>query len=240
MRSGLPVVILVEDDPQVRSVVSTGLRPYGYEVRATDSATHGLALAAAADVSIVLLDLGLPDKDGVELLKTLRGRSSLPVIVLSARSYESDKVRALDAGADDYLTKPFSLDELQARIGVALRRASRHAFTQSGRIVEVGELKLDMVNRRVRLRGEPVRLTPIEYKLLVALAKDSEKVLTHEHLLAAVWGAGHEKNKQYLRIYMSMLRKKLEADPARPKLLLTEGGVGYRLCPGVDAGLSPG
>jgi two-component system KDP operon response regulator KdpE len=229
MKPGGAVVVLIEDDPYIRGVVSAGLRPYGYEIRATESAAHGLMLATASETDLVLLDLGLPDNDGIEVLRALRKRSSLPVIVISARTLEPDKVAALDTGADDYLTKPFSLDELHARIRVALRRVARDARAGSDSVFESGELKLDMAHRRVYLRGEPVRLTPIEYSLLVVLAKHGGKVLTHEHLLSMVWGAGHEKNTQYLRIYMGLLRKKLEADPAQPKLLMTESGVGYRL-----------
>jgi two-component system KDP operon response regulator KdpE len=196
-----------------------------------ESATgqEGLAQAAMRVPDVLLLDLGLPDIDGFEVVRRVREWSTLPIIVLSARGQESDKVRALDAGADDYLTKPFSLGELLARLRVALRHRAQVGAAGDESAVEAGDLHLDLARRRATVRGAEVRLTPIEYRLLAALARHPGRVLTHEHLLREVWGPGHATQHHYLRVYMAQLRHKLERDPARPSILITEPGVGYRL-----------
>ncbi|MBV9191605.1 MAG: response regulator [Betaproteobacteria bacterium] len=220
------VIVVIEDEQPIRRVLRTGLQAHGYEVRIAEDGRSGLDLATAGDVDLVVLDLGLPDMDGIDVVKALREQTWLPVIVLTARNAESAKVTALDIGADDYLTKPFSLDELLARIRVALRR---NATPDDAKRLRLGDLTVDFKRRRVSRGAEELHLTPIEFRLLCTLIKHGGKVLTHEHLLAEVWGRGHEKHTQYLRIYIGGLRKKLEKNPARPKVLLTEAGVGYKL-----------
>jgi two-component system KDP operon response regulator KdpE len=205
------------------------LSAHGYRVLEAASGEQGLVEAATRSPDIVLLDLGLPDLDGVEVARRLRGWSAVPVIVLSARGQESDKIKALDAGADDYLTKPFGVGELLARMRVALRNAARVAAGAGEPSFEVGELRVDLAARRVFVRDEEVRLTRTEYNLLATLVKHVGKVMTHRQLLLAVWGPGATGESHYLRVYMGQLRHKLEKDPARPRYLLTETGVGYRL-----------
>jgi two-component system KDP operon response regulator KdpE len=190
---------------------------------------EGLTRAASYNPDLVLLDLGLPDVDGLVVTKRLREWASAPIIVISARGQEEDKINALDAGADDYLTKPFGTGELLARIRVALRHAARTRQERSEPILTVGELSVDLDKRTVQLAGKEVHLTPIEYKLLATLLKNAGKVLTHRQLLKEVWGPGYVDNTQYLRVYMVQLRHKLELDATRPRYLLTEPGVGYRL-----------
>jgi two-component system KDP operon response regulator KdpE len=224
-----PVVVIVEDDPQIRRFLRTGLQSHGFETHEADNGKLGIVEAANRKPDLVILDLGLPDMDGVEVVKGIRGWSSMPVIVLSARATETDKVSALDAGADDYLTKPFGMSELLARIRVALRHAQTGAGQDKGGVFAVGALKVDLPHRRVYRDGTEVHLTPIEYRLLASLVKHAGKVLTHRQLLKEVWGPGYVERSHYLRIYMSCLRGKLEADPAQPRYLLTEAGVGYRL-----------
>jgi two-component system KDP operon response regulator KdpE len=222
------VIVAIEDDPQIRRFLRTGLESHGFQIHEADTGKLGLIEAANRKPDLVILDLGLPDMDGVEVVKKLREWSALPVIVLSARATETDKVAALDAGADDYLTKPFGLGELLARIRVALRHASATAKEEGG-VFAVAGLKVDLPHRRVFRDGSEVHLTPIEYRLLATLVKHAGKVLTHRQLLKEVWGPGHVERNHYLRIYMAGLRHKLESDPARPRFLLTETGVGYRL-----------
>jgi two-component system KDP operon response regulator KdpE len=224
-----PVVLLIEDEPQIRRFLRTVLPERGFVLFEADTAKQGLVEAAVRKPDVVILDLGLPDLDGVELVKRLREWSAVPVIVLSARAQESDKVAALDAGADDYLTKPFGVGELLARLRVALRHAVRGV--DGSQVFEAGPLKVDLSARRVGLGGREVHLTPIEYRLLTVLIKHAGKVLTHRHLLKEVWGPTHVEDAHYLRIYMAQLRRKLEEDPTRPRFLLTEPGVGYRLSP---------
>jgi two-component system KDP operon response regulator KdpE len=223
-----PVIVAVEDDPQIRRFLRTGLESHGFQIHEADTGKLGLIEAANRKPDLVIVDLGLPDMDGVEVVKKLREWSAMPVIVLSARAMETDKVAALDAGADDYLTKPFGLGELLARIRVALRHASATAQEKGG-VFAVATLKVDLPHRRVYRDGNEVHLTPIEYRLLATLVKHAGKVLTHRQLLSDVWGPGHVERSHYLRIYMGGLRHKLETDPARPRFLLTEVGVGYRL-----------
>ncbi len=224
-----PVIVVIEDDPQIRRFLRTGLAAHEFEVHEAETGKLGLILAATRKPDLIILDLGLPDVDGLEVIRKLREWTSRPVIILSARNMETDKVAALDAGADDYLTKPFGLDELLARIRVALRHASRPGQAGAGNVFTAGNLKVDQVHRRVYRDGEEVHLTPIEYRLLTTLVKHAGKVLTHRQLLVEVWGPSYVENSHYLRIYMGCLRHKLEAEPARPKLLLTEAGTGYRL-----------
>jgi two-component system KDP operon response regulator KdpE len=224
-----PVVVAIEDDPQIRRFLKTGLESHGFEIHEADTGKLGLIEAANRKPDLVVLDLGLPDMDGVQVVKGIREWSSMPVIVLSARTLETDKVAALDAGADDYLTKPFGLGELLARIRVALRHAQAGASQDKEGVFAVANLKVDLPHRRVQVDGREVHLTPIEYRLLAVLVKHAGKVLTHRQLLKEVWGPGYVERSHYLRIYMAGLRHKLEADPARPRFLLTEAGVGYRL-----------
>ena len=224
-----PVVVIIEDDPQIRRFLRTGLHAHGFEIYEAETGKSGLTVAATRKPDLIILDLGLPDMDGVEVIKKLREWTSRPVIILSARNMETDKVAALDAGADDYLTKPFGLDELLARLRVALRHAAQPGLVDASNVFSSGNLKVDLSQRRVHRDGEEVHLTPTEYRLLTTLIEHAGKVLTHQQLLTEVWGPGYVEHSHYLRIYMGGLRHKLEADPARPKFLLTEPGVGYRL-----------
>ena len=221
-------VLLVEDDAELRRTLRDALALEGYEMLTAASLSEGLALAANAALDLVVLDLGLPDGDGESLLAALRRRESLPVLVISARQAEGQKIRLLDAGADDYLVKPFGVGELLARMRVALRHRGTRvsaALTVSRR----GAVQIDLATQRVRRDGEPVHLTPTEFKLLARLVRNAGQVVTHRQLLADVWGAEFVEHTQYLRLYMGQLRAKLEADPAEPRLLLTDPGVGYRL-----------
>ena len=229
MTEVMPLLLIVEDDSQMRKFLRASLSSHGYRlVEATDGA-EGLNQAASYNPDLILLDLGLPDIDGLEVTKRLREWASAPIIVISARGQEDDKINALDAGADDYLTKPFGTGELLARIRVALRHAARAGQERTEPVLTVGELSVDLDKRTVHVAGAEVHLTPIEYKLLVTLLKNSGKVLTHRHLLKEVWGPGYANNTQYLRVYMVQLRHKLEADATRPRYLVTEPGIGYRL-----------
>lgn len=212
----------------MRRFLRATLRTHGYDVVEAQSATEGLAMATQHRPEVVLLDLGLPDRDGVEVTRELRQWSMAPIIVISARGRDDDKVGVLDAGADDYLTKPFSVNELLARVRVALRHSARTAVSADP-VIRVGPLEVDVPRHEVRLRGELIHLSPIEFRLLLVLAKNAGRVLTHRQILHAVWGPNAGSQNQYLRVYMTHLRKKVEQDPARPKLLLNEPGVGYRL-----------
>ncbi len=223
------LVLVVEDESQMRTFVRLALSAHGYRVVEAHTGREGLSQAAAYTPDLVLLDLGLPDMDGLEVTKRLREWSAAPIIVISARGQEAQKVEALDAGADDYLTKPFGTAELMARIRVALRHASQLAQDPLSSVLTVGNLRVDFAKRLVFNGDAEVHLTPIEYKLLAALGKHAGKVLTHKQLLDQVWGPGHAHQMQYLRVYMVQLRQKLEENPARPRYLRTEAGVGYRL-----------
>ena len=222
-----PLILCIEDDPQIRRFLRAGLGSQGFEFVEAESGKQGIAEAASRHPDLIILDLGLPDLEGVEVVKRLREWASLPILILSARTLEAEKIAALDAGADDYLTKPFGMGELLARIRVALRHASRGA--DGGSLFTVSNLKVDLAKRQVLLDNRPVHLTPLEYRLLTTLVKHAGLVLTHRQLLKEVWGPGHADDSHYLRIYMAQLRHKLEADPAQPRFLLTEVGVGYRL-----------
>lgn len=226
----VPIVILaVDDEAPIRKFLRAGLEGHGYTLIEAASGQEALAQAAMRVPDLMLLDLGLPDTDGFEVVRRVREWSSMPIVVISARGQEGDKIRALDAGADDYVTKPFSMGELLARIRVALRHRARGGAPSEDGVFEAGDVKLDLARRRVTVRGADVRLTPIEYRLLATLARHPGRVLTHEQLLREVWGPAHTAQHHYLRVYMAQLRGKLERDPARPELLITETGVGYRL-----------
>lgn len=222
-------IIVIEDEAQIRRFLRTTLTSEGYLVIEAETGKQGLTESGTRKPDLIILDLGLPDMDGVEVVRGLRAWSSVPIIILSARSQESDKISALDAGADDYLVKPFGVGELLARIRVALRHVLTSANADDEGVFSVGELKVDMVHRKVTVSGMEVHLTPIEYRLLAVLIKHAGKVLTHRMLLNEVWGPAYVERAHYLRIYMGTLRHKLEEDPARPRFLLTEVGVGYRL-----------
>jgi len=224
-----PVVLLIEDEPQMRRFLRAALEPHDYRLVEAETAREGLGHATAHNPDVVLLDLGLPDLDGLEVTRRIREWSRMPIIVLSARGCESDKVAALDAGADDYVTKPFAVGELLARMRVALRHASQAEGGHEEPILAVGDLRVDLAARRVHLAGREIHLTPTEYKLLAVLVRHAGRVLTHRQLLREVWGMNAIQHTHYLRVYMTQLRHKLEPDPARPRYLQTELGVGYRL-----------
>ncbi|MBL0198370.1 MAG: response regulator [Myxococcales bacterium] len=223
------VILVVEDEPQMRKFIRASLSSHGYRVLEAERAAEAIMRVTSHNPELVLLDLGLPDGDGIALTRQLREWTRVPIIVLSARGREDDKVSALDAGADDYLTKPFGVNELLARMRVALRHALNRDVAAPAPALEFGDLKIDLVRRQVSRGGEELHLTPIEYKLLVLLAQNAGKVLTHRHILNEVWGAAYAAHTHYVRVHMAELRKKVEADPSRPKLLVTEPGVGYRL-----------
>ena len=229
-----PVAIVIEDEPQIRRFVRAALEAEGWQVHEADTLQRGLSEAGTRKPDLLVLDLGLPDGDGLDLIRDLRGWSGVPIIVLSARSDESDKIAALDAGADDYLTKPFGVGELLARVRANVRRpraASPDGAVAGGAdaLFRFGDVEVDRVARLVRRSGVEVHLTPIEYRLLLVLVTHVGRVLTHRQLLREVWGPSHSEQSHYLRIYMGHLRQKLEADPAQPRHLLTETAVGYRL-----------
>ena len=227
MSGSAPTVLLVEDDAQIRRFVRQALEREGYKVREAASFAAGLIDAGTSKPAMVILDLGLPDGDGQQFVRELRGWSHIPVLILSARTIESDKIDVLDAGADDYLTKPFSVGELLARVRALLRRGSRSDATESA-LVKFGEISVDMTRRLITRTGVAVHMTAIEYRLLVALIANAGKVVTHRQLLREVWGPSHVESSHYLRIYISHLRQKLEIDATQPRHLLTEIGVGYR------------
>jgi two-component system KDP operon response regulator KdpE len=223
------LVLVVEDEGQIVRFLRAALTGHGYRLVEASTGEEGLRQAATRSPDVVVLDLGLPDIDGLEVTRRLREWSTVPIVVLSARGQERDKVAALDAGADDYVTKPFSVGELMARLRVALRRGAGAGRDSEQGVVELDGLRIDRARRRVTRDGAEVHLTPIEYKLLLALAQYPGRVLTHEQLLRQVWGPGYTQQKHYLRVYMAQLRHKLERNPARPRYFLNEPGVGYRL-----------
>lgn len=220
-------IVIIEDDAPIRRFLRSTLEAEEFAVFETERGREGLQLAATRKPELLILDLGLPDMDGVDVIRDLRGWSRVPVIVLSARSEENAKVAALDAGADDYLVKPFGTAELLARVRVALRHARRNEDGEA--VFAFGDVSLDLAARRVQKGNEEVHLTPIEYRLLATLVAHAGKVLTHRQLLREVWGPNAVEHSHYLRIYMAQLRQKLESDPTQPRHLLTETGVGYRL-----------
>jgi two-component system KDP operon response regulator KdpE len=225
-----PLILIVEDELPIRRFMRPALEDQGWRVIEADSVQGGVAMAASHAPEIVLLDLGLPDGDGKQLIGALRAWTATPIIVVTARDRDDEKIAALDAGADDYLVKPFSVPELLARVRVALRHAARGRAGQAeSPVFRVGALEIDLAARRVRLAGELLALTRIEFKLLAELARHPGRVLTHRALLTAVWGPGRAEEPQLVRVHLANLRKKLEADTTRPRYLLTEPGVGYRL-----------
>ena len=221
-----PLVLVVEDEVQVRRFLRAALGSHGYRVLEADTVREAEQLATSHVPDVYLLDLVLPDGDGIDLARRLREWTKAPIIVVSARGREEDKVNALDAGADDYLTKPFGVNELLARLRVALRHA--RAAPDAPTVLEAGPLRIDLARREVTVDGREVRLTPTEYKILALLARHAGKVLTHRQILRDVWGP-NATEAHWVRVHMAELRKKIEADPARPRLLVTEPGVGYRL-----------
>jgi two-component system, OmpR family, KDP operon response regulator KdpE len=228
MADPAPVVILVEDERQIRRFVRTAMEAEGWSVVETDTVRQGLTDTGTRKPDLIILDLGLPDRDGLEFIRDVRGWSKVPIIVLSARVDEQDKIEALDAGADDYLTKPFGVGELLARVRAAARRL-QSAGAGLGPIFQFGDVTVDMSLRTVLKGGVAVHLTPIEYRLLGLLIVNSGKVLTHRQILREVWGPTHAQDGHYVRVYMGHLRHKLEDDPAQPKHIVTETAVGYRL-----------
>jgi len=228
MKTTGPLLLLIEDDPQFRLLLSTTLESQEYQALAVATGREGLIAARNRKPSLLILDLGLPDIDGQDVIRRLRLWSELPIIVLSARNQESDITLALDNGADDYLTKPFSTAELLSRIKALLRRVAKLPGGAQ-EFFQVGELKIELTKRRVFVNEQEIHLTPIEFRLLCVLVRNAGFVVTHRQLLEKVWGASYIEHSHYLRIYMGQLRHKIEADPARPRYLLTEAGVGYRL-----------
>ncbi len=221
------LVLVIEDEPQIRRFLRATLTNHGYRLMEAVNAQEGLAHAATHNPALIVLDLGLPDLDGLDVTRRLREWSDVPILVLSARGQEQDKIAALDAGADDYLTKPFGVGELMARLRVALRRSTQSDGNEP--IFTSGDLKVDLNQREVSVRDQLVALTPTEYDLLRTLVKHAGKVLTHDQLLRAVWGTGYQTETHMLQVNISNLRRKLEMDPSRPDYIITEPGVGYRL-----------
>jgi two-component system KDP operon response regulator KdpE len=221
-----PLVLVIDDEPQIRRLLAVALEANGYRVLPAATGQEGLVLAAQHRPAIVILDLGLPDLSGQEVLRRLREWSSVPVVILSVQDDEAGKVAALDGGADDYVTKPFNTSELLARLRVALRHAAKPEETT---VFQSGDLVVDLPGRRVTVKGSEIKLTTTEYNLLRLLVRHAGKVLTHRQILREVWGPGHEEHTHYLRVYVAHLRDKIESAPSRPELILTEPGVGYRL-----------
>lgn len=227
--SSAPEILIVEDDPQIRRFLRATFTAEQYRYYEAVTGDEGIAQAAARQPDLIVLDLGLPDRDGLEVIQKVREWTQTPIIVLSARGQEKDKIAALDSGADDFVSKPFAVGELLARVRAALRRAAMISDGPGGATFRAGGIDVDLTRRVVTLHGAEVHLTPIEYKLLQTLIRHAGKVITQRQLLIDVWGPQHSEEAQYLRVYMAQLRRKLEADPARPRHFLTEPGVGYRL-----------
>jgi two-component system KDP operon response regulator KdpE len=219
-------ILVVDDEKQIRRMLRAALEGYGYDIAEAASGHEGLSQTSVFHPDVIILDLGLPDIDGIEVIERLREWTQVPVIVLSVREHEDDKIKALDVGADDYVTKPFSMGELLARIRAALRRT---AGSEDTPILTFGELSIDIAHRNVSVRGEEVKLTPTEYEVLKYLSQQAGRVVTHRQLLKAVWGSNYQEHSQYLRVYVGQLRRKLELDPSQPAYIITEPGVGYRL-----------
>jgi two-component system KDP operon response regulator KdpE len=220
-------VLVVDDEPAIRRLLKTSLRPQGYDVAEAETGAQALAGVRDGEPDLLILDLGLPDMDGIDVIRAVRAASQVPIIILSIRGDDRGKVEALDLGADDYLSKPFSIEELLARIRAALR----HRLQTQGTLpqFQCADLSVDLVRRRVTLAGNELHLSPKEYEILAFFASHAGRVVTHQQLLRAVWGSAYAGDVQYLRVYIRQLRQKLETDPSRPRYLLTEPGVGYRL-----------
>jgi len=223
------VVLVIEDEAPIRRFLKVALSEHGFTFKEALSGHDGIQKAAFEKPDLIVLDLGLPDMDGLEVTRQLREWSTTPIIILSARGNDKDKVDTLDAGADDYLTKPFSVAELLARIRVALRHAARITPEPNGTQFAVGNLRVDLIKRQVFVRDTEVHLTPIEYRMLVAMIQHAGKVVTHNQLLRRIWGESYGDENHYVRVFMAQLRRKVEEDPAHPRYLITEPGVGYRL-----------
>ena len=223
------MIVVVEDEPDIRRFLRASLLSKGYRLVEAATGREGLEAAETRQPDLIILDLGLPDMDGLEVIRRVREWSLVPIIVLSAKGQETTKVAALDAGADDYIAKPFGVSELLARMRVSLRHAARSSQGEPTAVFTTGELQIDLAQRRVRVKGKDVHLTPIEYRLLTTLAKHAGKVLTRNQLLTEVWGRPYADQAHYLHVHMAQLRRKVENDPTRPRYLLTEPGVGYRL-----------
>jgi len=219
-------ILVIDDEKQIRRMLKVALEGNGYDVAEAATGHDGLNQAAIFHPDLIVLDLGLPDMDGIEVIKRLREWTGTPVIILSVREHEDDKVDALDAGADDYVTKPFSMGELLARLRAALRHVAK---TDDEPVLTFGELTIDLARRNVILRGEEIKLTPTEYEILKYLALQAGRVITHRQLLHAIWGPNYQEQTHYLRIYIGQLRHKIETDPSQPTYIITEPGVGYRL-----------
>jgi two-component system KDP operon response regulator KdpE len=229
MNNAKPVIVVIEDDPQICRFLRTSLSVQGFQVVEAATGERGVIEIGTRKPDLVILDLGLPGMDGITVIRKVREWSAVPIIVLSARSQDSNKIDALDAGADDYLTKPFSIGELLARMRVSLRHAAQLAGDGVETLFRVGDLQVDLSRRNVHVGDREIHLTPIEYRLLTVLIRHAGKVLTHRQLLLDVWGPAYVEHAHYVRIYMGQLRRKLESDPNQPRYLLTEAGVGYRL-----------
>jgi len=231
MTGDSPLILVIEDELSIRRFLRASLSGEGYRLAEAETGQQGLRMSAAQPPDLIILDLGLPDMDGLQIIDELRRWSQVPIIILSARGQEKDKVIALDHGADDYLSKPFGMGELLARMRVALRHQARISGQPAGSATRfsVGDLTVDLEVRRVLIRGQEVHFTPLEYRLLTTFVQHAGKVLTHRFLLKEVWGPGHTEETHYLRVFTANLRRKLEVDPTRPRYLLTEQGVGYRL-----------
>jgi two-component system KDP operon response regulator KdpE len=224
-----PVIILIEDEPEIRRFLRATLPRHGYRLFEAVTGHEGLLAAETRQPDLIILDLGLPDMDGLEVIRRLREWTQVPILVLSARGQEADKVAALDAGADDYVSKPFGVSELLARMRVSLRRSERIGRGVDEQTFNADDLQVDFVHRRVLVKGQDIHLTPIEYRLLTTLARHAGKVLTRNQLLKEVWGRAYTDQAHYLHVYMAHLRRKIEVNPAQPRYILTEPGVGYRL-----------
>ncbi|KAA0987927.1 response regulator [Pseudomonas sp. ANT_J12] len=229
MTDSVPHVLIIEDEKEIRRFVRMALQAEGLDVHEADTFHRGLIDAGTRRPDLIILDLGLPDGDGIDLIRDVRSWSPVPIIVLSARGAESDKILALDTGADDYLVKPFGTGELLARVRALLRRQAKEADNSS--VLSFGDVRIDIERRVVERSGAPLHLTPLEYRLLVHLCSHPNRVLTHLQLLKAVWGPSHTTDTPYLRVFMGGLRKKVEVDPSQPRHLVTETGVGYRFIP---------
>ena len=234
MRENTATILLIEDERQMRRFLRVTLQSETYGVIEAETAADGLSQAAMRNPDIIILDLGLPDMDGLEVIKKLREWSAVPVIIISAGEQEGDKIKALDRGADDYLTKPFGVGELLARIRVALRHAAPKNKEQKDEVFVAEDLKIDFLKRQVNIGTREIHLTPIEYRLLTVLVRNAGRVMTHRQILKEVWGPPYIEQTHYLRVFMNQLRKKIEADSTRPRFLLNEPGIGYRFKPDLD------
>lgn len=221
-----PRVLVIDDEPQIRKLLKVSLQAYGYTLDEADTGKDGINRTAIFKPDLIIVDLGLPDIDGKEVVKQIRDWSGVPIIILTARDQEQEKIEALDAGADDYVTKPFGMGELLARLRVCLRRSAEN---ENEPVLTCGGLKVDLVLRRVTVDDREIKLTPTEYEIIKIMAQHAGRVLTHKQLLKAVWGNSYNEDTHYIRVYIGQLRRKIEADPAQPRYIITESGVGYRL-----------